>query len=308
MYYFIVNPNAGWGKGGRVWQVLSGYLEKHQVEYEAYLTIGKGDAREAARRLTCGRREELVLVGVGGDGTMNEILDGLCFGCPMTLGHIPAGTGNDLGRSLRLPLSPLKGLKHLLRPKRWKLIDYGVLSYGEQEMGHRRFLVSAGIGFDGAVCQAMVESAPSQGRLPFWPRRLSYIKAALCQLLRCRPCKGYILLDGVKKVEFNHIVFISCHIQPYEGGGLKLAPGADGSDGRLAVCVASHSSRSRLLSVFASAFLGRGRAVKGIRRYECGEVQIHTERPLPVHADGESCGQQAGLQVACVPRKIRVVC
>ncbi len=115
MYYFIVNPNAGWGKGGRVWQVLSGYLEKHQVEYEAYLTIGKGDAREAARRLTCGRREELVLVGVGGDGTMNEILDGLCFGCPMTLGHIPAGTGNDLGRSLRLPLSPLKGLKHSVK-------------------------------------------------------------------------------------------------------------------------------------------------------------------------------------------------
>lgn len=56
MYYFIVNPNAGCGKGGRLWRAVAIYLEKHQVEYEAYLTAGRGDARNIARELTDGNR------------------------------------------------------------------------------------------------------------------------------------------------------------------------------------------------------------------------------------------------------------
>ena len=69
MYYFIVNPNAGCGKGGRLWRAVAIYLEKHQVEYEAYLTAGRGDARNIARELTDGNREPQVIVAVGGDGT-----------------------------------------------------------------------------------------------------------------------------------------------------------------------------------------------------------------------------------------------
>lgn len=137
-------------------------------------------------------------------------------------------------------------------------------------------------------------------------RSLSYILAGLGQILKCRPCKGYIILDGVRRVEFNHIAFVACHIQPYEGGGFKLAPGADGSSGRLTVCVASHASKRKLLSVFFEAFKG-GRRQKGIRCYQCGEAVIHTERLLPVHVDGECCGMHGDLQVSCVPRKVRVV-
>ncbi len=96
MYYFIVNPNAGCGKGGRLWRAVAIYLEKHQVEYEAYLTAGRGDARNIARELTDGNREPQVIVAVGGDGTMNEVLDGLVFCGPLTLGYIPAGSGQRL--------------------------------------------------------------------------------------------------------------------------------------------------------------------------------------------------------------------
>lgn len=306
MYYFIVNPNAGWGKGGRVWRVLSCYMEKHQVEYEAYLTTEKGEAKTIARKLTEGRKEPLMIIGVGGDGTMNELVDGLVFCAPVTLGYIPAGSANDLRRGLKLTSSPLKGLKRIFAGRRHRTVDYGVLSYGEQEVEHRRFLVSVGIGMDAAVCQELSEKR-QRGR-KFGPagRSLSYILTGLKQILKCRPCKGYIILDGVKRVEFNHIAFISCHIQPYEGGGFKFAPNADCSDGRLEVCVASHASRRKLISVFLEAFRGVRRQ-KGIRCYQCGEVVIHTERLLPVHADGESCSLHNELQIACVPRKVRVV-
>ena len=128
MYYFIVNPNAGWGKGGRVWRVLSCYMEKHQVEYEAYLTTEKGDARNIARKLTAGRKEPMILIGVGGDGTMNELVDGLVFGAHLTLGYIPAGSANDFRRGLRLTSNPVKGLKRIVAARRQRLLDYGIIS------------------------------------------------------------------------------------------------------------------------------------------------------------------------------------
>lgn len=306
MYYFIVNPNAGWGRGGRIWRVLSCYMEKHQVEYEAYLTTEKGDARNLAQKLTAGRKEPMVLIGVGGDGTMNELVDGLTFSSHLTLGYIPAGSANDFRRGLKLTANPIRGLKRILAARRHRLLDYGIISYGEQAVEHRRFLVSAGIGLDAAVCQEIAEKRLNRRRLLPFGKSLAYILAGLGQILKCHPCKGYIILDGVRRVEFNHIAFIACHIQPYEGGGFKLAPEADGSDGRLTVCVASHASRRKLLSVFLEALKG-GRRQKGIRCYECGEAVIHTERLLPVHVDGESCGLQGDLQVSCVPRKVRIV-
>ena len=306
MYYFIVNPNAGWGKGGRVWRVLACYMEKRLVEYEAYLTTEKGDARNIARKLTEGRREPLVIIGVGGDGTMNELVDGLVFCASVTLGYIPAGSANDLRRGLRLTANPLRGMKRIFAARRHRTIDYGVLSYGEQAVEHRRFLVSAGIGMDAAVCQEIAERRQRGKKTPPGGRSLSYILTGLKQILKCRPCKGHIILDGVKRVEFNHIAFISCQIQPYEGGGFKIAPGADGSDGRLEICVASHASRRKLISVFLEAFRGVRRQ-KGIRCYQCGEAVIHTERLLPVHVDGECCGLHSDLQIACVPRKVRIV-
>lgn len=307
MYYFIVNPNAGGGNGGRVWKLLAERLKKLGVEYEAYLTAGQGEARTIAHRLTDGNRDPMLIIAVGGDGTMNEILDGLSLGGAPSLGYIPAGTGNDLARSLRLSENPLRCLKHLLSPRRCLLLDYGVLTYGQQEIFHRRFLVSAGIGFDGAVCHDLLNRRKTGFLQRLGLNRLGYVTAGLRQLLRWKPTKGYIVLDGVKKVEFNHIAFVSCHIQPYEGGGFKLAPKASPRDGQLSVCVVNCSQRLRLLPVLLSSIRGRHGKRKGVRTFECRDAQIHMERPLPVHADGESCGLQTDLQVGCVARKLRML-
>lgn len=135
---------------------------------------------------------------VGGDGTMNEVLDGASFHGPLNLGYIPAGTGNDLWRSLHMPASPVRCLKRQLHPRHFSVIDYGVLSYGKGEPFHRRFLVSAGIGFDAAVCQAARDSRLRSrlGHMGF--RRLSYLLLGISQFFKCRSSKGYIVLDGVK--------------------------------------------------------------------------------------------------------------
>ena len=119
MYNFIVNPNAGSGRGMKLWKAMARYMDNHNIEYEAFLTEGiwrcQAHCQEADRCV----REPRYIIAVGGDGTMNEVLDGVSFHAPLSLGYIPAGTGNDLARSLHMPRRVFKCLKKQLTPRQF---------------------------------------------------------------------------------------------------------------------------------------------------------------------------------------------
>lgn len=306
MIHFIVNPHARSGQGYRVWKKVEKQLNRKGVEYRAYLTERAGHAVEYAQLLTKGCREAMRIVVVGGDGTMNEVLEGLCFGSALTLGYIPAGTGDDLARSLKISGSPRRCLERILNPTSIRMMDYGVATYGEETVSHRRFLVSAGIGLDASVCHSMVYSKPKVLLNRLRMRRLCYALVGVDQLFKAGPVKGYIMLDSVRRVEFNHIYFVSVQNCSYEGGGFRMAPGADCGDGYLEVCVVSCESRLQALFILARALQGRSRC-RGIRTYTCREAQIHTERPMEVHVDGENCLYQTDLEVRCIEKKIRMI-
>lgn len=137
--------------------------------------------------------------------------------------------------------------------------------------------------------------------------RFSYLLLGISQFFKCRSSRGYIVLDGVKRVEFNNILFISCHIQPSEGGGFVFAPKADGKDGLMNICVVSYANRLKLIPLLLSAMTGRRKRYKGLRTYECREVRIHTDASFPVHVDGEVCGNVNDIQAECIPRKVRMM-
>ncbi|MDO4330099.1 MAG: diacylglycerol kinase family lipid kinase [Lachnospiraceae bacterium] len=306
MYFFIVNPHSCCGRGEKTWEKLEKILQKKAVVYECYLTQKPGDAREFARKLTESCREPKVIIIVGGDGTLNEVLDGLCLCQAITLGYVPAGSGNDFARSLRLPLNPYRCMNRILAQKSIRLLDYGVLTVGTKAE-HRRFLVSSGLGLDAAVCQELLKKETRRSIRFLHLEKAAYLVLGLKQLLSAKPTKGYIILDRVKKIEFNHIYFISVHIHPFEGGGFQFAPQADSSDGKLSICVVSHENKWKLLSILASSFIKRKKYRKGIRTYECREAFLHVEGPMAVHADGESCGIWEDLQAECIEKKIRMI-
>lgn len=308
MLYLIVNPNSRCGRGQKVWKTIKKQLDFYGVEYQAYITEKPGDARRFAAGLTGTGKEPRILVSVGGDGTVNEVLDGLNFEGPVTLGYIPAGSGNDLARSLKLPQNPKRCLKKILNPQYHRMLDYGVMTYGKEEIFHRRFVVSAGIGLDAAVCHNVCYSKTRACLNRFHLGSLSYVMVGLKQVLLARPSKGYLILDGGQRVELNHIYFISVHIHPFEGGGFRFAPKADPTDGKLTVCVMHQSTKLGMIPALLAALTGRmsGRR-KGVRSYECSELVIHTERPMAVHVDGESCFSQQDLEIRCIPRKLRMI-
>ena len=207
MYYFIINPASQSDRGYKIWKKIEQRLVRDGVEYQAYLTEYAGQATEYARKLTSHCKEARVIVVVGGDGTMNEVVDGIVSCDMVTLGYIPVGTGSDLARGLRLSRRPMRGLRRIFKARRIRQIDYGVIAYGDDVLRHRRFIVSAGIGLDAEVCQHMQRSAIKNICNRIHLRRLSYRILGFIQYLKAKPIRGYILLDGTRRVEFNYIYF-----------------------------------------------------------------------------------------------------
>ena len=166
MYYFIVNPHSGSGRGLRVWQTIERIIARKHIQYEAYLTEGPQDAALYAAEITqvkaapqnaeepsnadsdCECRKMLgeddVIVVVGGDGTFGEVLNGMNTDAPAALGYVPVGMGNDLARSLNLSRSTSWQIRRILRAKKTRCLDYGIVTVdGENgESCHRRFIVS----------------------------------------------------------------------------------------------------------------------------------------------------------------------
>jgi len=133
------------------------------------------------------------------------------------------------------------------------------------------------------------------------------VAAGLKNLMFTWPTKGYLILDDVQRVEFNHIYFVSAHMHPFEGYGFKFAPTAQPSDGKLTVCVFHNGKKRKLFPLLLGTMVGRKSKGHGIRHYTCQEVEIHLERPLLVHSDGEICAPQKNIHVRCIPQKVRVI-
>ena len=165
MLVFLVNPNAGGERGYRVFKKLERRLLRTKTEYQVYVTGGTGEARQLAAKLTeAPDDKELTLVAVGGDGMLNEVLDGARLSEKLRFGFIPVGRDSDFARGLKLPVTPLGCLKRILAPREERSLDYGVVEFGGNEPLHHRFLVSCGVGFDAEWLSGLYAFEQRRGR------------------------------------------------------------------------------------------------------------------------------------------------
>ena len=139
MYQFIVNPGAGAGRGYRIWKRLEHQLEMNSQEYRVFFTEHQGDAAEIARVLTAEKDEAKVIVIVGGEGTYNEVLNGVSFRGRLTFGYVPAGFRNALSKGFQSFWKVDRQARRILHPKYYRMLDYGVITFGNEEIVSRRF-------------------------------------------------------------------------------------------------------------------------------------------------------------------------
>ena len=309
MLNFIVNPNAGGERGYKIWKRLERRLNKLHITYRVFVTGSRGEAAQIASELSMeDPAEPCVIVAVGGDGIMNEVLDGVHLSNRLVLGYIPTGWRSDLARGLRLPKTPGACLARILSPREIRTLDYGVVNYGSGELKHRRFLVSCGAGYDAQVTESIRRHSLRHftGTAPLGAAVSTYI--GVKSLLNSHTARGYVILDESRRVELNHIFLMAALMQPTEGAGLRLGSSKRISDGNLSVCIVHTASKLQQLRIMFASLRKNPSKYAGVRTYSCRQARVVFEQPLLLHTDGETCGEQMEYEMHCVSGKLQFIC
>ena len=306
MYHIIINPVSRSGRGLRIWsRQIEPALRAREISYRPWFSEKAGDAVRIAEKITSGTQEPLSLIILGGDGTVNEVLQGLIAPSRITLGYIPTGSSNDLARDLKLPRNPSDALDIILDSGFASPMDLGTVIYPDGEK--RRFAVSCGIGFDAAVCEEALHSGIKRIMNRLGLGKLTYLGIALKQLFAARAVSGKLILGEGETADIGNMLFTACMLHRFEGGGFMFAPDADAGDGLLNMCAVGDLSKLLILFALPTAFRGKHYRFDGISAYKARKLTIETTLPLWVHTDGEVTRKSSRICVTCEKDAIRMI-
>lgn len=302
-YDFIVNPQARSGQGRLVWNRLVPELKRRKVRYRLHETRYRRHARKIAEELTRDQEEHTIVV-LGGDGTVNEVVNGICYIDKVTLGYIPLGSGNDFARGVGIESNPEKALAAVLRPQNVISMDVGRI---ELRGKTRRFVVSAGIGFDAAVCHEVCVSKWKVILNRLGLGKLSYGIVAMDRLRKDRPLRLELTTESGETQTYENTYFAACMNLPYEGGGFLFSPKADVQDGEIDVLIAHGFPKRKIFLLLPAALIGRHLMFRGVTLVRCKRAVIRTEGSLPIHTDGEPVFPGNSMEVSVIHEKLRVI-
>ena len=294
MYYFVVNPVSGCGKGKKIWNTIKKELDQLSVEYEAFLLRQKGEARTIAASLSA-LTQPFTLVVVGGDGTLNEVIGGLSSFINVTLGCIPTGSGNDFVRSF--PDCDLSNLEAQIAAEE-RPID--LIHFNNQWSAN---ICSAGL--DSDVCKKMARYK----HLPLVTGSGAYILALIATFFSPMGKQAHIVLDDGRVLDENILILVMSNGGFY-GGGWNGAPKFNVEDGLMDLCIVRKINRLRILKVI-------GKYQKGLHVDDpslqdciiytrCRSLTIDFEQPTNLNADGEM-SESTHVEAAIVPLTLPLI-
>ena len=301
----IVNPNAGRKKGEKDWPEISRLLSEAGFMFHALFTEHRDHAIHMAEEfITKGYRNIIV---VGGDGTMNEVVNGIFRQkvCPTTdikLGMIMVGTGNDWGRMYNIMEKYEEAVK-ILKKERLFIQDAALVTYHHgTEKKRRYFMNMAGMGYDALVAQMTNRLKEKGGGGP-----LAYLYNLFKGLFKYHHTLMEVIIDG--KVAYKGNVFsMSIGICRYNGGGMMQLPNAVPDDGILDMTIMKNVKKMDVVKNIKKLYDGSFLDLHFIQVHTGKKISIHA---LPQHAafletDGESLGNSP-FDFEVIPKSIQVI-
>jgi diacylglycerol kinase (ATP) len=274
--FLVVNPAAGGGRTERLWISLADEIRRLGLQFDFAVTRRRDHGTELARR-AAGEGWPLV-IAVGGDGTLNEVVNGVidARGVPLaTVGAILTGRGRDGCRNLGLAADWRVAARRLLEGADARL-DLGVAEWPD---GARRYFVSvAGVGFDAAVARR-ARSRGGAGTLP-------YLFAVIESLAAHRVIPARLRADDEPESRTPLTAAVVANGAHF-GGGMKIAPFADPGDGLLDLVILGDLGRAELLRWLPTVYRGGHLANPKMSTRRIVWVSIDASSPLPTHLDGE---------------------
>ncbi len=284
----IINPIAGKGKACKAWFRLLAPLSNHFSDLEYEFTKYKGHATQLAQEAV--EKQTDLVIAFGGDGTFHEIVNGLVFS-KTALAIVPAGSGNDFARSLKLPAT-LTSLTDVIFSGNYQTIDLGIVN-------NRYFLNMAGVGFDAEVAQRV-----HQRSLTGTP---AYVSAIIETIFKYKPLEIEINIDGVGTRE--KITLIAVGNGRYVGGGVYMLPKADIADGLLDVCLISETTKGDMMKTLPAAYFGKHLSHPKCRYLKLKEITISPvgqEHSAYAQLDGEGY-TDFPLRFGIAPQALKII-
>jgi YegS/Rv2252/BmrU family lipid kinase len=279
----IANPRAGRGRVGEELPELERQLLARRLAHRIKETEGPGHAVELTREVL--RQGTRFVVAVGGDGTVQEVVNGmLAQDRPVAenavLGVVAAGSGSDFVRTFGLPGDAARAVRHLEGDQLYR-IDVIRAAYRDGDVTRVRYVPNiAEVGLGAEVVRRA-------GGLPRVLGRSRYFWGFWLSVGRFRPCR---ITVGVDRKSFegvaNNVVVANCQ---FYGGGMKISPRSYPGDGLIDVQI-STGPKSEAFTLIPKIYRGEHVPHPHIKELRGQQVQVAAERPLPVEGDGEVLG------------------
>ena len=306
----IVNNGAGTGRAHRVWNETQCLLRGYKIKYEAHMTRYEGHAAKLAEQISRVKGEEPVyLLVVGGDGTINEVLNGITDFDKVRFGVIPTGSGNDFGRNLKLPKTPKESLREICacirkdqRGEALYRIDLGQVSWEGCEKP-RIFGISSGLGLDALVCKKALHSRLKQVLNRFHLGKLTYLALTVQSLFTMETANAKVVTEHGGYI-LPKMIFAAAMNLPAEGGGVPMAPHASVQDGLLSLGSASGIAKWQTFFLLPFLVAAKQEHINGFTiRNEKG-FRLILDKPMVLHADGEYCADVTRVEFRCLEKKL----
>lgn len=300
-WFVLINPVSGGGRAAGVWKKLKPLLEQADVNFEFAETGHPKHAVDLVHAaLQAGGSHILI---IGGDGTANEVVNGLMQYAvrpeEISLAMISVGTGNDWVRTIGKPHA-LDSVPRSLKADQCFLHDVGRIEYNTQNSAVRRYFVNiAGLGFDGHVTFRV-----SKGKGAFNTSGFRYWIGILQSLLGYSATMATFTIDG--KNHTIQMLSAAIGICNYNGGGMKQLPFAKCNDGLLDMSVIGNMPKWKMIMSLPKLRNGSFVDMDEVKTFQAKAITVNTPKPIYVEADGEYLGTTP-VTINIIPDAISVL-
>jgi len=300
--WVVLNPVAGKGKAIKQYPKIEQFLRGQGQNFEILLTKGPGDALEMTKKLPLGADD--AVVAAGGDGTCNEVVNGLLtrdtpLAGPPILGILPIGRGNDFAATPKIPTDVEQAL-NILIARKLRPLDAGIVKGGFFPDG-RYFVNGVGIGFDTKVGFDAAKMKIKSG--------IAYAFGAIINIVRYDPSPVVRMRFNDSEVTLTAAI-ISIVNGRRMGGSFIMGPNAILDDGLLDICtVRRPPTRRRLIQLVLRYPKGTQGECEEVDMYRTSHIQLTAlEGGMAVHCDGETvCYEGTELDITCIPGALRLI-
>lgn len=295
----ILNPVAGRGYGARSEKTIRRYLEAEGAKFDLILTERPRHAVEIAREAACAGYT--LVVAAGGDGTTNEVVNGLLAasreGAISTLGLLPVGSGSDFANNVGVPADLRSACQKLVRGQT-RLVDICRVTVDGEHQHY--FDNTVNVGFGGIVTLEALKVK--------WVRGLAlYLPVVLKTIFLTRAPRVMLEYDG-QKVDLP-AAMICVGNGAREGGGFYCTPTAQPDDGVFDVCVVREIGKIQMLSLVPHFMKGSHVNHEPVTMIRTSRLVVSSPDNLIAHMDGEMlCTEAHRLEFDLLPRRLQVRC